>query len=200
MNIYINKDLFLVRSPYLINNLDKYDSEEEALKQINKNIEEMDYSGLKKPLKEIQIPSIFKNRQNSKFSQTFSYNVLEYTHEGTGFTFNFCIILWNKATNQYGFKFIEKEQLNQLLIAMPKLEFLEVLKLNFQEKLSKINSIQEVRNSILGVSGSGLPLAYRFKFTFRNSYVHYTETDNEALEDFNNVLESIYNSYIGRHF
>ncbi len=200
MNIYINKDFFLVKTPLVITNLEKFDSEEAALEQIKKNIEEADSSGFKKPLKEIQIPSLFKNKQNKKFSQAFSYNVLEYTHEGTGFTFNFCIILWNKETNQYGFKFIDKEHLNKLLVAMPKLEFLEVLKSNFQEKLTRIHSIEDIRNFVLSVSGSGLPLSYRFKFTLKNVYMHYTETDNEAIEDFNNVLESIYESYIGRHF
>lgn len=201
MNIYVQNDLFLIKSFSDQLKLKKFETEEAALEYIQSNIELLDNSSLKKPLKEIQIPSVFINKSNKKFIQTFSYNVLEYKHEGTGFTFNFCIILWNKSTNQYGVKFIEKDHLNKLLAAMPKLDFLMTLKLNFQDKLSKIESINDIRNFILTSNGSSMPLSYNFKFELRNSYCYYTEHDNTTqIEDFDKVLEEIYISYIGKHF
>lgn len=201
MHIYVHNDLFLIKSFSDALKLKKFETEEAAQEFIQANIESMDNSGLKIALKEIQIPSVLISKRNKKFSQTFSYNVLEYIHEGTGFTFNFCVILWNKETNQYGFKLIEKQHLDKLLTAMPKLDFLETLKFNFLENLSRIKSINDIRNYVITSNGTNLPLSYKFKFSLRNTYVFYTENNETSqMEDFNTVLEEIYSSYIGKHF
>jgi hypothetical protein len=142
-----------------------------------------------------------------KISTRYEYNVLQYKHNLTGFTFNIAIIIWNHELNEIGFKLIEEEQIDKLISIMPNIKFLKALEINLTQQLNKINNIIELEEFIIEYNNCN---SYEHNFLFNFSNIRrshkkikfndsffdknkeYTFFEEKKLNEFN---QSILNEY-----